>query len=240
MMLTVIVLIGGKGQRFGGLLDDAPKPLIKVLGRSQLFWSCKGAYLSYKPDRFIFATRSGLIEKVTSELKTFEFLNDFEVVDVGESTLGAAHTLKNALDSTMYSLDQSCLVVVDNDCFNLLNIDLNSADFPFVSLTASNNPQHCFVELSSDCNVIRFYEKERVGNTAVSGNYGFFDSAQFRIELSSLLTSVKNDREPYLSDLMEKLLNVETIKGFEVDEYFSLGTPMEISNLDGNLINFAQ
>ena len=239
MMFTVIVLIGGSGERFRGFLDDAPKPLIKVKNRSQLFWSSKGAYLSYKPDKFIFATRSGLIEKVTAEIKSFEFLSDFEVVDVGESTLGPAHTLKLALDSMKYPLDQSHVVVADNDCFNLLKIDLKSADFPFVTLTASNNPQHCFVKLTNDSNVVGFYEKERVSTTAVSGNYGFIDSMQFRKTLSTLLVSVKSDREPYLSDLMSMLLNDEPIKGFEVNEYFSLGTPSEISLLGGELIDFA-
>lgn len=238
MTLTVIVLIGGRGQRFQGLLDNVPKPLIKVHDRSQLFWSSKGAYLSYKPDKFIFATRTELVEKVTAEVKSFNFLSEFEVLDIGKSTLGPAHTLKLALDLTSYFLDRSHVVVVDNDCFNLLKIKLKSTDFPFVTLTESTNPQHCFVELTRDSEIVRFFEKKKVGNTAVSGNYGFIDSIWFRDTLSTLLTSADSNREPYLSDLMGKLIKHETIKGFEVNEYFSLGTPSEISNLGGRLIAY--
>jgi hypothetical protein len=38
---------------------------------------------------------------------------------------------------------------------------------------------------------------------------------------------------------MSMLLNDEPIKGFEVNEYFSLGTPSEISLLGGELIDFS-
>jgi hypothetical protein len=79
-MRTVIVLAGGTGQRFRESSKDIPKPLIKVHARSQLFWACKGAHLSYKPNQFIFATRSGLMEKISEELMSFEFLDEFEVV----------------------------------------------------------------------------------------------------------------------------------------------------------------
>jgi NDP-sugar pyrophosphorylase family protein len=239
-MRTVIVLAGGKGQRFRESLGDIPKPLVKVHARSQLFWACKGAQLSYKPNRFIFATRSGLTERISEELMGFEFLDEFEVVDVGESTLGPAHTLKLALDGTKYSLEDSQIVVVDNDCFNLLRIDLDSTSFPFVTLTASDNPQHCFVELAPNSDVAQFHEKERVGKTAVSGNYGFIDSSQLRNSLIDLLASTNSEREPYLSDLMAQLLKHNPIKAFEVSEYFSLGTPSEIAVLGNEIIDYAE
>jgi NDP-sugar pyrophosphorylase family protein len=239
-MRTVIVLVGGKGQRFRKLLEDIPKPLIKVHTRSQLFWACKGAHLSYGPNKFIFATRSGLVERISEELMSFEFLDEFEVVDVGESTLGPAHTLKLALDRTKNSLEDSQIVVIDNDCFNLLRITLDSTSFPFVTLTESNNPQHCFVELAPNSDVVRFHEKERVGKTAVSGNYGFVYSSQVQNSLTDLLASVKSDREPYLSDLMAQLLKQNPIKAFEVNEYYSLGTPSEIAVIGNGIIDYAE
>jgi hypothetical protein len=51
---------------------------------------------------------------------------------------------------------------------------------------------------------------------------------------------VKSDREPYLSDLMAQLLKQNPIKAFEVNEYYSLGTPSEIAVIGNGIIDYAE
>jgi hypothetical protein len=94
--------------------------------------------------------------------------------------------------------------------------------------------------LALNSDVVRFHEKERVGKTAVSGNYGFVYSSQVQNSLTDLLASVKSDREPYLSDLMAQLLKQNPIKAFEVNEYYSLGTPSEIAVIGNGIIDYAE
>lgn len=236
MKLTAIVLAGGVGERFRENAKDALKPLIQVKNRTQLFWATKGAFLSYQPDYFVFAARSGLHQKISEEVKNYEFLIDYEVVDVGETTLGPAHTTQIALEKTRFMPDNSQLVVVDNDCFNLLGTKIELSDFPFVTVTESNNPQHCFVELSHTFMVNSFYEKEVHGRSAVSGNYGFSNALQFQDALASFKSSAEPGRESYMSDLMGILIKGNQIKAIQLKAYFSLGTPREIS-LIGNEIN---
>ena len=240
MTRTVLVLCGGIGQRFRLDSEDIQKPLVEVHGRSQLFWASKGASLSYRPDNFVFAVRSGLVNRILEEVESFNFLHRFEVVDVGESTLGPAHTLKLALDKSSFLLEDSQIIIIDNDCFNLMELALDSGSFPFVTSSNSNDPQHCFVQLMNNSLVTGFFEKDKKSNTAVSGNYGVINSNQFRKTLSALISGSKSGREPYLSDLMGALLVFQSIKAFRVTEYFSLGTPLEISLLGNEIAKFAE
>ena len=240
MTRTVIVLCGGTGQRFRTESKDTLKPLVEVCGKSQLFWATKGASLSYRPDNFVFAVRTGLVNRISEEVESFNFLQRFEVVDVGESTLGPAHTLELALDRSNFFLEDSQMIIVDNDCFNLVEITLDSESFPFVTISDSNNPQHCFVKLINNSLVTGFFEKDRISSTAVSGNYGLINSIQFRKTLSTLVSASKSGREPYLSDLMGGLLLFQSVKAFRVTEYFSLGTPLEISLLGNEMAKFAE
>jgi len=237
---TVLVLCGGVGQRFRLDSKDIQKPLVEVHGKSQLFWATKGASLSYRPDNFVFAVRSGLVNRILEEVESFNFLHRFEVVDVGESTLGPAHTLKLALDKSSFLLEDSQIIIVDNDCFNLMKLTLDSESFPFVTIFESNNPQHCFVRLIDNSLVTNFFEKDRKTSTAVSGNYGVINSPELRENLSKLVSASQPGREPYLSDLMGALLVFQSIKAFPVTEYFSLGTPLEISLLGNEIAKFAE
>jgi NDP-sugar pyrophosphorylase family protein len=235
---TVVVLSGGIGKRFHAYLKGVQKPFVQVHKKTQLYWATKGAYLSYYPDNFVFAARTELINRIEEEIATFNFLDKFEVVDVGESTLGPAHTLKLALDRSKLLLEDSEIIAVDNDCFNLLKKVLSAQSFPFVTITDSNNPQHCFVELMKNSMVSGFYEKDKRSSTAVSGNYGFINSIYLRESLTTLISLSSSDREPYLSDLMGKLVESQPVNAFEVTEYFSLGTPSEILLLGSELARY--
>ena len=239
MTLMVIVLAGGIGARFQENSKDVPKPLIQVKNRTQIFWATKGAFLSYQPDYFVFAVRSGLFQRISDEVKDYEFLTNYEVVDVGAATLGPAHTAQIALEKTKFTLDHTQLIVIDNDCFNLLASKIESVDFPFVTITESDNPQHCFVNLSKTFTVNSFYEKEMHGRSAVSGNYGFTDARQFRQTLLQLNTPHDSGRESYISDLMEILIESNYIKAIPLKVYFSLGTPHEISLLGNEITDYA-
>ena len=237
MTTVAIVLIGGRGSRFSSTELD-PKPLIKVLGHTQLFWAAKGAHLSYYPDNFIFACRTDLLGLVRDEVGTFEFLSDFEVLDVGSDTDGPAHTVELALEKTHLQLLDSNLVIIDNDCFNLIDGGLKDMKYPFVSTTTSNNPAHCFLELSATNSILALYEKQLKGNIVVSGNYGFLSPAQFLEGLHLTRQNLVCRQELFMSSVIDQLIRVADVHAVQVSEYFSLGTPAEILNLDSKLSRF--
>jgi hypothetical protein len=232
--LTVIVLAGGIGARFSSEYTS-PKPLIHVHGHTQLFWASKGAFLSYTPEQFIFACRTELVERVSTEVRDFSFLRNYEVLDVGESTEGPAHTVELALRKTGYKVENSRIVVVDNDCLNLIQIDREYLQFPFVTTTFSNNPGHCFLDISSKQTVIAFHEKTQKGNIVVSGNYGFFRPKQFLAALELMRKDARKQRELYLSTVMRTLLPIKSVAALEISDYFSMGTPAEIASVSSKI-----
>lgn len=237
MNTVAIVLAGGRGTRFASY-DSNPKPLIKVLGHTQLFWAVKGAYLSYRPDFFIFACRSDLLDGVCSEVKTFNFTFEYEILDVGDVTDGPAHTVEIAIQKSQQDISLSKFVVVDNDCFNLIAVDLAAIEEPFVTTTNSENPAHCFLELSQNGTVVAFHEKSIAGKIATSGNYAFTSSKQFLESLEATRRDLKKGDEIFMSSVMKKLTERIDVQALPVSSYFSLGTPDEISNINPSLIRY--
>ena len=235
MSFTVVVLCGGFGNRFKTSGTPVKKPLINVHGHSQLFWSIKSTLLTYAPDKIILGVRSDLIADVGLEI---EFLNDLgvqvEIVNVGASTNGPAETTARTLVGSKKLSSQDAIIVADNDCFNLFDNSVNLL-FPFVSITESKNPAHCFVEITSNLQVQSFHEKQIVGKYAVSGNYGFKNQSQF---FESYEKNRGKQREYYLSDIMTDVLKVCPVNVVKTREYFSFGTPEEIANVGSKILSY--
>ena len=229
----VVILAGGFGNRFRLHGGEVEKPLIEVFGSPQMIWALRGAVRSYPNARFYVASRSGLLENIQSTVKAYfpELIHEF--VDIGESTLGPAQSLVNFIQNSK-KLDLSApLVACDNDCFNYL---VPPENLNFVSVTSSSNPAHCFVLSNGDGNVIQLREKEILGETALSGNYGFISSNSF-VELYKNTFFSKS--EEFLSEVVSQALNQSNnFLSVGCIAYFSLGTPEEIGSLDAKILEF--
>ena len=239
MTLTVLVLLGGFGNRFQETYSR-PKPFIPVMGKSQLFWAAKGAWLSYRPELTIFAARTQLLDKLRNEVEHFTFLDEFEIVDIGLETQGPAETAFRALKFSQKIDPNSTLVIVDNDCFNLnTDFEVNvEGNLPFVTITKSVNPQHCFVEFDSGMYASAFHEKKVLGEYVISGNYGFENLRQFESTYNQMIENVDSIDELYISRLMQLLAGNARVRVFPVREYFSLGTPAEIEKITSEILYF--
>ena len=235
MSPVVILLCGGSGERFKKYDTLMEKPLIKVFGKSQLYWAVKGASLSYRPKKFIFGVRSEILPKVLEEIKGFEI--EFEVIDIGDKTNGAAETAALTLAKSKSLEPKDPVILIDNDCFNLLNLESNKRSdlYPFVSTTKSINSQHCYVEFLEDNKVIKFHEKLIYGEYAISGNYGFLCGDQF---FDAYNKAKVLGNEFYVSDVMNSLLTFESINTVIADRYYSFGTPEEINSVNNSILDF--
>ena len=157
---------------------------------------------------------------------------------MGNFTDGPAHTVELAIQKSQQDMSVSKFVVVDNDCFNLLKVDLAGMESPFVTTTNSDNPAHCFLELSENSKVVAFHEKSIIGKVATSGNYAFTSSRQFLESLNAARQDFKRGHELFMSSVMDKLAGVVDVQAIPVNNYFSLGTPNEILNIDPSLIRY--
>ena len=224
----VVVLAGGVGKRFREADPDSPeKPLIQVFGASQIVWALLGAVHSYPSSKIYIASRSGLIDSLTNEVETAlpGLLTEF--VDIGETTLGAAHSLKLFIENSRLLDKNSQLISCDNDCLSVIS----GPEAPnFVSVMESTNPGHCFVSTSEEDVVRELHEKTLVGSLALSGHYGFASSEAY---LDFYEATVFGMSEYFLSRVVTQAIsNSVQFKAVTCKDYFSLGTPDEIQTLD--------
>ena len=230
----VVVLAGGVGLRFrqNGLIATE-KPLIKVHGTSQIVWALLGVAHSYPGSKVYIASRSGLIEALRTEVEGSLSGLITEFVDIGEFTLGAAHSLKLFIEHSKFLERNSRLISCDNDCLSI--VSRPKAPY-FVSVTQSVNPGHCFVSTNKNGHVQRLHEKSVVGSLALSGHYGFASSLAY---VDFYEETIFKDSERFLSKVVEQAVNSSVIfDTVACDYHFSLGTPSEIRIADSNIVRF--
>ena len=231
-MQQVVLLAGGTGERFKGSGAHA-KPLVEVFGSSQIAWALKGARLSYPGSRFFIAARSGLAKEIEKsiELNFPGLITEF--VDVGHSTSGAAETLYKFLESSRRVDLSRPLVSCDNDCFNLIQ-ELQPGNF--LTTVHSVNPGHCFILSDENNYAVELHEKSLVSALAISGNYGFSEA---KIFMDYYAKSKFQTKEKFISSVVSEMLRDGVIfKLNHTSEYFSLGTPEEISTLNKKILNY--
>jgi len=231
-MQQVVLLAGGTGERFKGIGTRA-KPLIEVFGSSQILWALKGARLSYPGSRFFIAARSGLAKEIEKsiELSFPRFITEY--VDVGNSTAGAAETLYKFLESSRRVDLSSPLVSCDNDCFNLIQ---ESQPGNFLTAVHSVNPGHCFILSDKNNYALELHEKSQVSAMAISGNYGFSEAKVF---MDYYTKSKFQAKERFISSVVSEMLRDGIkFKLQNTSDYFSLGTPEEISSLNKRILNY--
>jgi hypothetical protein len=230
----VVVLAGGVGKRFRQADPDSPeKPLITVYGASQIVWALLGVSHSYPNSRIYVASRSGLIDSLRTEVEGALPGLLTELVDIGETTLGAAHSLKLFIENSSLLDRNAQLVSCDNDCLSVIC----EPEAPnFVSVIESTNPAHCFVSISEDDSVNELHEKTLVGSLALSGHYGFVSSDAYLDFYGATIFDVS---EYFLSSVVAHAIhNSVQFKAVTCNDYFSLGTPSEIQSLDPRIIEF--
>lgn len=224
----VVVLAGGVGKRFRQADPDSPeKPLIQAFGASQIVWALLGVIHSYPSSKIYIASRSGLIDSLRKAVETAlpGLLTEF--VDIGETTLGAAHSLKLFIENSRLLDRKSQLISCDNDCLSVIS----GPEAPnFVSVMESTNPGHCFVSISEEDDVRELHEKTLVGSLALSGHYGFASSEEY---LDFYEATVFGMSEYFLSRVVAQAIrNSVQFQAVTCNDYFSLGTPDEIQSLD--------
>ena len=229
-MKVVICPVGGVGERFLKY-SQVPKPLIKVQGKSQLAWAIAGADRSYDPDLFVISCRSGIFAEIREHIN--EAPNDFpktkiEVLDIGTSTRGAAHTIALSLENIDVEGIYSSFVSIDSDSFVI-----TTAGWPetnFVSVFRSANSAHSYVEFNSRNMLTKIKEKEKISPWAVGGHYGFANTREYLEGFSKLAEAWAAD-ELYLSTMVTELSKHRDFEVIFSEKTVPLGTPAEIDFL---------
>ncbi len=242
--LTLIIPLGGLGQRFSNEKYTIPKPLIRVLGIPIIFWvldnlklnPSDSIYIPYNPDLDSYGF-SRIIRL------RYPFVN---LVKLKSKTNGATHTIYECVQHISDQDRKNKLVCLDGDTFYTYNV------LDYIRNAESKNGLFCFE--STDIRPIFSYikfdektglisdikEKNKISDYANSGCYYFENCSAIEDAYTSLSGSVS---EIYTSDSISFLIKIKKkefySKMIEKDrDFFVLGTPFQIkmfSNFNDDL-----
>ena len=189
--------------------------------------------------KYSFIVRQEHIDKqhIDSLIKAIE--PDARVFSVLKTTRGAVETCLVAEDAID---DEDAIVVMDCDLefrskrynelvANALSVAADEADGGALVSFESDNPRYSYAQIDEDGCVLRTAEKEPISNHALCGAYFFGSGKDFkRIAHQLLIDGTHGKAEFYVSLLYNYLLaEGKTVRLAPMEEYYSYGTPEELS-----------
>lgn len=236
--LHIIMPMAGEGSRFVREGWTTPKPLIKVHGFPLFQRALSSIEQGIFPIKYSFIVRQEHIESYGIDSVIKQIVPQADIFSVRQTTRGAVETC--LLAESSLAADDAVLVM---DCdlefrcaaFNarikqILSQDSQAQGGLLVSFPATD-PRYSYAETDEKTgNVVRIAEKEVISGHALCGAYFFASSSCFLYAANKLLTD-GTFRKPefYVSLLYNYLLREnQSVQLFEVEEYYSYGTPEEL------------
>lgn len=244
--LTVIIPLGGLGQRFSNEKYTIPKPLIRVLGTPIIFWVLDN--LKLKPSDSIYIPYNPYLDSYgfsrIISLK-YPFVN---LVKLKSNTNGATHTIYECIKHISDRDKKNKLVCLDGDTFYTYNIldyirNSESKNGLFCFESTDIRPVFSYIKFDENSGLIsEIREKKKISDYANSGCYYFENCSAIEYAYNSLSDS---SSEIYTSDSISFLMKDKSTdfysKMIEKDrDFFVLGTPFQIkmfSNFNDDLNN---
>ena len=241
--MNIIVPIGGTGKRFYDENYLLPKPLIKSLGKSIIFWNIENInsseedviYIVYRKEFDLFNFKDLINNKFRD--KTIKFIR------IENDTRGAAETVLYALnDMSGSELDQTTLIL-DSDNFyvdDVVSISKESKDnLIFYSVDKGDSPIFSYIKKDEFGNVSEIKEKKKISDLACVGAYCFSSGKLLMETIKKVLISGERDRnEYYVSDLYKNLIaSGERVTSREITDFTCLGTPNQLKSFSSNYSN---
>lgn len=237
--LHIIMPMAGEGSRFLKEGWTTPKPLIQLHG-IPLF---KRAISSLETDgirmKYSFIVRQEHIDKYKIDCMIKDYLPEAEIFAVAKTTRGAVETClmaESAIDKDDAIIVMDCDLEFRSRTFVSIITDILSKNIEnvnggaLVSFT-SQESKYSYAEIDKNNKVLRTAEKEVISDHALCGAY-FFSKAEGFLSAAHQLLNEANFSKPefYVSLLYNYLLaNNELVKLAPIEEYYSYGTPEELS-----------
>jgi capsule biosynthesis phosphatase len=239
--VNIIIPVGGIGKRF---LEDGylmPKPLIKSLGKSIIFWNIGSlnlkdgdtVYIVYREEFKIF----NFEEILNNQFRKIKF----KFVTIKNDTRGASETVLYALQEMSKKDLGKNTIVIDSDNFYaddiLSRCRTEKENVIFFKKDYDKNPIYSYLLIDDSYKVIDIKEKEKISDNACVGAYCFSSGEILKNSIKSvILEERKQKNEFYISSLYKFLIEEGiTIKAKEIEGFNCLGTPNQVKSFSSNL-----
>ena len=231
--MIVIILLGGKGERFKNNGYTVPKPLIPIFGKPIIEWLIDNLNFD-KIDNIIIPYNEELSKYNFEEyLKNKYLIYKFTFKLLKYETRGAAETLYDTLnDLCKLNISDQPILSLDGDNFYTTDIikEWGGKNKIFCFEDISDNPIYSYVEYQ-DNKIINIVEKNKISNYACCGAYGFnswkklMDGCKYVID-----NDIRSNNEFYISNVVKNMLENEIFKIQLINKskYICLGTPIQV------------
>lgn len=240
--MFVLIPLGGIGDRFKKNGYNKPKALIKIFGKP---------ILNYLLDNLNLTHVDFVCIPYNSEYAAYDFEENvsrnypninFKFIKLNYNTEGAAETINIALKK-LGNIDKPVLCL-DGDNFYTVDIitlwGSKNRIFTFEDLNESNI--YSYVDIKEN-KIIDIIEKEKISNNACSGAYGFSSCKQLLEYTQKIIDNkIKQKGEYYTSTLIKEMIKdgiVFNNINIDINNYFCLGTPIQVRQFYNNYPNIS-
>ncbi len=235
-MINIVIPMAGRGSRFEGTAELAPKPLIEVQpGHRMIEYVIEYLRLS-EPHRFIFVCLAAHAHEHRLAELFAELAPGHALVLTDAVTRGPAATA--LLAAPLLEPDDELLVAYC-DCFFTIDIAAfighlrdRSADAG-VLIYPSAEPGHAYARIDPDGRLSHIVEKQVISGDAVAGLFYFQRSGAFLGAAEAAIAAIPTGREAFVSDVCDRLITAGGIVlGQHIDprERIEMGTPADLAH----------
>jgi HAD superfamily hydrolase (TIGR01509 family) len=161
--------------------------------------------------------------------------SDITFIPVDFQTAGAVETIYHGLNKIISNSDNKKCVLVDCDTFytqDILSVARNTPNnLVFYTKKYDELPIYSYISMNSEHKILEIKEKVKISSNANTGCYVFNDIHQLLYYCKYVLDNkIMFNGEPYTSCVIDQIIKIDDVIGFELDErqVFSLGTPIEL------------
>ena len=237
--LHIIMPMAGEGSRFLKEGWTVPKPLIQLHGIPLFKRAIGSLEVEDIEMKYSFIVRQEHIDKYAIDKRIKDYLPTANVYSVLKTTRGAVETgllAKKGIDKDDAIIVMDCDLEFRSQEFitiikESLSKTIEEVDGGALVSFQSNMSKYSYAQVDENNKVLRTAEKEVISNHALCGAYFFSKAEGFLLAAYRLLNEVNFSKpEFYISLLYNYLLqNGETVQLAEMEEYYSYGTPEELS-----------
>ena len=237
--LHIIMPMAGEGSRFLKEGWTVPKPLIQLHGIPLFKRAIGSLEVEDIEMKYSFIVRQEHIDKYAIDKRIKDYLPTANVYSVLKTTRGAVETCllsKKGIDIDDAIIVMDCDLEFRSQEFitiikESLSKTIEEVDGGALVSFQSNMSKYSYAQVDENNKVLRTAEKEVISNHALCGAYFFSKAEGFLLAAYRLLNEVNFSKpEFYISLLYNYLLqNGETVQLAEMEEYYSYGTPEELS-----------
>src|SRR3990167_1921849 len=232
--VNILIPMSGAGSRFVKAGHTAPKPLIKVKGKTMIEWAMKSFnFLNNIPRyRIIFIIRRSDIDNYKID-KTLKSLFGKEIILVVKDSNEVKGQAYDCILARNYIDTQNPLFIYNCDTYSLSNVwDVVLKWDPdgVIPYFKSNNPRYSFIKIDEKGNIIQTTEKVPISMMASSGMYYFKMGHDFCEAAEEMISENESyNKEYYVIPTYNRLIKKgKIVKPAKATLNWILGTPEEM------------